>query len=148
MPKESLYERLGPADTTLLKEKIAVMDTAGYRQYGSSLKMYLENVYSTTYRPMIRKTGLPENVLYYTGKDAFLPNIPQWLFLVVALIVTFYSFRNKLSLIPVLGLTSCFYLMAQESHTNWYRFLIWLVVGLVIYFLYSRHHSKLGKNSG
>ncbi len=147
VPKESLYERLGDADSVMLKEKIAVMDTAGYRQYGSTLKTYFDSIYSTTYRPMIRKTGLPDNVLYYTGKEAFLPNIPQWLFLIVALVVTFYSFKNKLSLIPVLGLTSCFYLMAQESHTNWYRFLIWLVIGLAIYFLYSRHHSKLAKKT-
>lgn len=147
VPKESLYERLGAADSVLLKEKIAVLDSAGYRQYGSNLKMYLDSVYSTTYRPMIRKTGLQEDVLYYKGKDAFLPNIPQWLFLIVAVIVTFYSFKRKFSLIPVLGLISCFYLMAQESHTNWYRFLIWLVIGLIIYFLYSRHNSKLGKET-
>jgi len=38
---------------------------------------------------------------------------------------------------------SCFYLMAQEHHSNWLRFLIWLGLGLVIYFLYSRRHSKL-----
>jgi APA family basic amino acid/polyamine antiporter len=142
--KEDLYDRLGPNDSLLLKEKIAQLDTAGYRTYGSSIKTYLDSTYSTTYRPMIRQVGLPENVLYHTGKDAFLPNIPQWLFLIVALLLTFYAFRRNYSLIPVLGLISCFYLMAQESHTNWYRFLIWLVVGLVIYFFYSRHHSKLG----
>jgi hypothetical protein len=33
--------------------------------------------------------------------------------------------------------------MAQEHHTNWLRFLIWLGVGLVIYFLYGYHKSKL-----
>jgi len=149
VPKESLYERLGAADSMLVKSKFAVMDSVDYNHYGNNLKMYLDSVYSTTYRPMVRKVGLPGDVLYYKGKEAFLPNIPQWLFLIVTLIVTVYSFRKKFSLIPVLGLISCFYLMAQESHTNWYRFLIWLVVGLVIYFLYSRHNSKLGagKNS-
>jgi len=55
-----------------------------------------------------------------------------------------YFFEN-FSLIPVLGLLSCFYLMAQESHTNWYRFVIWLVIGLVIYFSYGRWNSKLAK---
>jgi amino acid transporter len=146
--KEDLFERmeLKKADTSLLKSKFAVMDSSTYNHYNGNLKMYLDSVYSTTYRPMIRKTGLPEDVLYYTGKDAFLPNIPQWLFLIVSLVITFYTFRYKYSLIPVMGLISCFYLMAQESHTNWYRFIIWLVIGLVIYFLYSRHHSKLAKN--
>jgi len=40
---------------------------------------------------------------------------------------------------------SCFYLMAQETHRVWMRFLVWLVIGLVIYFLYSYTHSKLAK---
>jgi amino acid transporter len=145
---ESLYERLNAGDSLLLREKIAIMDSTGYRQYNGNLKLYLENVYSTVYRPMIRKTGLRDEALYYRGKDAFLPNLPQWLFLIVALIICFYSFKNNFSLIPVLGLISCFYLMAQESHTNWYRFLIWLVIGLVIYFFYSRQNSKLGKSAG
>ena len=143
--KEDLYERLGATDSVLIKSKFAELDSADYRHYNGNLKMYLDSVYSTTYRPNVRKVGLPEKVLYKTGKDAFLPNIPQWMFLIVTLIILFYSFRRKLSLIPVLGVISCFYLMAQESHTNWYRFLIWLVVGLSIYFLYSRHNSKLGK---
>ena len=65
------------------------------------------------------------------------------IFWIVATTISILSFTKDFSLIPVLGLLSCFYLMAQESHTNWYRFLIWLVIGLVIYFLYSRHNSKL-----
>jgi APA family basic amino acid/polyamine antiporter len=35
--------------------------------------------------------------------------------------------------------------MAQESHTNWYRFIIWLVIGLVIYFTYGYRNSKLNR---
>jgi len=40
---------------------------------------------------------------------------------------------------------SCFYLMTELGYTNWLRFLIWLVVGLVIYFTYSYRHSVMGK---
>jgi amino acid transporter len=69
--------------------------------------------------------------------------LPMLLFWLVAAIVSFLSFTKGYSLIPVLGLISCFYLMAQESHTNWLRFLIWLVIGLVVYFLYGRRNSKL-----
>ncbi|MGB4905109.1 MAG: amino acid permease C-terminal domain-containing protein, partial [Saprospiraceae bacterium] len=57
-----------------------------------------------------------------------------------------YTIKNKFSLIPILGLVSCFYLMAQESHTNWMRFIIWLAIGLVVYFLYGYSHSKLSKS--
>lgn len=72
--------------------------------------------------------------------------IPMLIFWVVASIVTALSFAKNFSLIPVLGLLSCFYLMAQESHTNWYRFLIWLFIGLCIYFTYGYKNSRLAKN--
>lgn len=70
---------------------------------------------------------------------------PMIVFWIVTAIIAVYTFLRKFSLIPVLGMTSCFYLMAQESHTNWYRFIIWLAVGLGIYFLYGRYNSKLAK---
>ena len=69
--------------------------------------------------------------------------LPMLLFWIVAAAVAVYSFKNSFSLIPVLGLISCFYLMAQESHSNWLRFLIWLGVGLVVYFTYGFRKSKL-----
>ncbi len=71
--------------------------------------------------------------------------IPMIIFLVVATIIAILSYVKNFSLIPVLGLLSCFYLMAQESHTNWYRFLIWLAIGLVIYFFYGYKNSHLAK---
>ena len=72
---------------------------------------------------------------------------PMVLFWVVAAIVSIFSFKKSFSLIPVLGLISCFYLMAQESHTNWLRFLIWLAVGLIVYFTYGFRKSKLALNT-
>jgi basic amino acid/polyamine antiporter, APA family len=70
---------------------------------------------------------------------------PMILFWMVSLVMAVLAFQKKLSLLPILGMISCFYLMAQESHTNWNRFLLWLAIGLGVYFLYSRHHSKLAK---
>jgi basic amino acid/polyamine antiporter, APA family len=69
---------------------------------------------------------------------------PVLLFIIAAIVLTFFSIRDQLSLIPVLGLLTNFYLMAQLGITNWLRFLLWLLIGLVIYFLYSRRHSKIG----
>lgn len=86
-------------------------------------------------------------ILYYDSgyfKKLFVPEgFPMIVFWLVTAVVSVYAFIKKFSLLPVLGLISCFYLMAQESHTNWLRFLIWLVIGLVIYFLYSYKNSKL-----
>lgn len=72
---------------------------------------------------------------------------PMAVFWMIAMAMAVMSFLKKLSLIPVLGMVSCLYLMAQETHTVWMRFLIWLVIGLAIYFLYSFKNSKLGKQT-
>ena len=81
----------------------------------------------------------PEHFTNLFTRDGF----PMLLFWIVALVVTAFSFLRSYSLIPVMGLLSCFYLMAQETYIVWIRFLAWLVIGLVIYFLYSYKHSKL-----
>ena len=72
---------------------------------------------------------------------------PMAIFWFTAAFVSILSFLKNFSLIPVLGFTSCFYLMAQENHTNWYRFLIWLVIGLAVYFTYGFHNSRLAADT-
>lgn len=60
-----------------------------------------------------------------------------WLFLSV------FGFRNNYSLFPVLGILTNLYLMTELGVTNWLMFVIWLVIGLIIYYFYGRKHSKL-----
>ena len=56
-------------------------------------------------------------------------------------------FRTPFSpLFPVLGMLSCGALMAFLPAITWLRFIIWLVIGLIIYFGYSMNHSKLAKS--
>lgn len=83
------------------------------------------------------------NVPGYFQSLFHLDGSPMLLFWIVATIITVLTFIKNFSLIPVLGLVSCFYLMAQETHLVWLRFLAWLIIGLVIYFLYSYNNSKL-----
>jgi APA family basic amino acid/polyamine antiporter len=80
----------------------------------------------------------------FTSKNAH-ENFPIFLFIILSTVLAALAFIKNLSLIPVLGLLSCFYLMTELGYTNWLRFLIWLVIGLVIYFTYSYKHSILGK---
>jgi len=55
-------------------------------------------------------------------------------------------FKNPWNpLIPVLGILSCGALMTFLPAVTWMRFGIWILVGVVIYFVYSMHHSKLNK---
>ncbi len=48
--------------------------------------------------------------------------------------------------IPFASVLCCLILMASLPVETWLRFLVWLVVGLVIYLTYSRHHSEFGRN--
>jgi basic amino acid/polyamine antiporter, APA family len=47
------------------------------------------------------------------------------------------------SLVPILGIVCCLILMFSLPPENWVRLAVWLVIGLAIYFLYSRKHSTL-----
>ena len=44
---------------------------------------------------------------------------------------------------PMISVVACFYLMYKLPGITWIRFGIWLLVGLVIYFLYGSRHSRL-----
>jgi APA family basic amino acid/polyamine antiporter len=71
---------------------------------------------------------------------------PYFLFILLSATLAVLAFVKKLSLIPVLGLVSCFYLMAELEYQSWIRFLAWLIIGLVIYFSYGYKHSLMGKS--
>jgi APA family basic amino acid/polyamine antiporter len=63
-----------------------------------------------------------------------------WLSCIILSIVT--MFKNW-SLIPLLGLVTCMYLLTGMTAMNWAWFGGWLVLGLVVYFLYGYKKSKL-----
>lgn len=46
-------------------------------------------------------------------------------------------------LVPILGILVCFAMMASLDEMTWIRLVVWLIIGLAIYFLWSRHHSHL-----
>jgi APA family basic amino acid/polyamine antiporter len=55
-------------------------------------------------------------------------------------------FKNPLNpLFPALGMFSCGGLMAFLPQSTWLRFVVWLTIGLVVYFTYSIRHSKLAR---
>ncbi|MDD2673240.1 MAG: amino acid permease [Flavobacterium sp.] len=89
--------------------------------------------------------GLPiaDAVKYESGFSLFKHKIPMWIFLIVLVGLSVWSFKSNLSLIPLLGLICCLYMMAELSVWNWIYFGIWLLIGLVIYFGFSRKNSKL-----
>lgn len=68
------------------------------------------------------------------------------IFFVLFIILSIWAFVKKWSAIPFLGLVTNIYLLSELQLSNWLRFIIWLFVGLIIYFFYSKKHSKLYKN--
>jgi len=79
------------------------------------------------------------------GWDVFKHKIPMIGFILFCLFISFLSYLKNLSLIPVLGLITNLYLMTELGITNWSRFLIWLVLGLLVYFFYGQRNSNLNR---
>lgn len=55
------------------------------------------------------------------------------------------GFKYRFSLLPVVGILINLYLMSELGASNWIIFILWLVIGLVLYFAYGYKHSKLNK---
>lgn len=74
-------------------------------------------------------------------------SVPNFIFFVVFAILSIASFLRNLSVIPVMGILTCLYLMAQIHVHQWAGFTVWLVIGLVLYFTYGYKNSKLATGS-
>ena len=83
--------------------------------------------------------------LQFKSWTDFRHKIPSLIFWIFTIFLTVVSIPKKLSLIPTLGLLSCLYMMSEIPLQNWIYFGIWLVLGLLIYFGYSRKHSQLNQ---
>jgi APA family basic amino acid/polyamine antiporter len=58
-------------------------------------------------------------------------------------------FRTPLvPLVPILGILICGYMMTSLPWATWERLIVWMIIGLAIYFFYSRSHSKLARAEG
>jgi len=87
------------------------------------------------------------NTDYTEGKASFMdlatPKLSIIIFWIVCIILCIVTFFKKYSLIPLMGVTTCLYLLTGMTKSNWAWFLGWLLIGLVFYFLYGNKKSKL-----
>jgi APA family basic amino acid/polyamine antiporter len=54
------------------------------------------------------------------------------------------AFRTPaVPLVPILAVVACVFLMLNLGSLTWWRFLVWMVIGFAVYFLYGYRHSRL-----
>ena len=87
---------------------------------------------------------------YATGKASFMDlatsKISLIVFWFIAILLAIGAFLKKYSLIPLMGVITCLYLLTGMSKSNWAWFIGWLALGLLLYFLYGYRKSKLAVN--
>jgi basic amino acid/polyamine antiporter, APA family len=79
----------------------------------------------------------------FESVSAFFTKMPTYTFFIGFAALSLLAFKHNFSLIPSLGLLCCFYMLSQLGYKNWLYFIIWLIIGLIIYFVYGYRHSKL-----
>jgi len=114
----------------------------------TDVEQELSNIYAKNtelYKNVVSELPISESQKWETGWALFSHKIPMWIFLISLIGLTIWAYKKNLSLIPLLGLVCCFYMMAELSLWNWIYFSIWLLIGLIIYFVFGIKHSKLNK---
>lgn len=46
--------------------------------------------------------------------------------------------------VPIMSILFCGFLILNLNPLTWIRFVVWLIIGMIVYFSYSRKHSKVG----
>jgi amino acid transporter len=70
-------------------------------------------------------------------------NISTIIFWIICILLAVFALVKQWSLIPLLGLTTCLYLLTGMTKANWIWFGSWLAIGLILYFMYGYKKSKL-----
>jgi basic amino acid/polyamine antiporter, APA family len=96
----------------------------------------------------VTKTDLVNNAIAAAALAKKTLNISTLIFWAICIALSAIVFIKKYSLIPLLGLTTCLYLLTGMTAANWAWFASWLALGLVVYFLYGYRKSKLANSNG
>ncbi len=139
MPVEKFVESLTPKE---LKDSYATIKSTTGTDV-EFLDDYLTTLSPEQYSKTLAQLPVYENKKVEKGWDVFKHKIPMIIFLLIYVFMVVRTFFKRTSIIPLAGMLCCFYMMAQLGLKNWMIFLIWLAIGLVIYFAYGYRHSKL-----
>lgn len=140
---EETITKLDDAELSTVRTSIIKNDSVNYINHNSDLVQYFNSFSEIESANILLSNGVNYDKIYESGWNLFKHKIPFWIFIFVCIVMLYYTIRYNLSLIPLLGLLCCLYMMSELGVTNWIGFGIWLVVGLIIYFSYGYKKSKL-----
>jgi amino acid transporter len=142
---DAIVSALNKSNTAKVYNYLMAIDAKNKTNEKPDLELLLRKYEQDVAKYTSVVAGLPvsDSIKYESGFDLFKHKIPMWIFLFVLVGLAVWSFKQSLSLIPLLGLICCLYMMAELSVWNWIYFTIWLLIGLLIYFGFSRKNSKL-----
>ncbi len=143
---DELFESLSKSEASTLQQQIMATDAAGLTAANNDVEAYITNLEATKFQKYLDSSTIPKEKTLKSGWNLWKHKIPMWIFLLTCAAFLLLSIAHNLSLIPVLGVLFCLYLMAQIELKNWIGFTVWLLVGLVIYFSYSFRNSKLHRH--
>ena len=141
----AIITSLNKEETKQVYDYLVSIDAKNSNDQTPDLELLLGQYHNddAKYASVIAGLPIADSVKYESGFSLFKHKIPMWIFLFVLAGLVVWSFRSNLSLIPLLGLICCLYMMAELSVWNWIYFGIWLLIGLAVYFSFGRKHSKL-----
>jgi amino acid transporter len=142
---KTLIAHLGEQRVSEIKEQLSLTDSIQLVQHQNDVEAYLSSLDEETYQNKLNALNLKSSEQFESGFSLFKHKIPTWIFLFTCVYLVWLSWKHKLSLIPLLGLVCCLYMMSEMGVNNWLGFGIWLIIGLIIYFSYSYKNSKLNQ---
>ena len=141
--QSEFVSRLSKEELNVVRGKTIENENDAFLAVNSDLDAYVRSLDESNYNRFLKNLSIPDDKKINSGWSLFRHKIPTWIFLLTTLILIYYSVTKNLSLIPLLGLISCLYMMSELGISNWIGFTIWLLSGLVIYFTFSYKNSKL-----
>lgn len=111
-----------------------------------AVSLFLFALLSKNYFTNLFDFDFSTNEDYNAGKASFMelatPNISIIIFWIICITLAIATIIKKYSLIPLMGVTTCLYLLTGMTKSNWAWFLGWLMVGLILYSIYGYNKSK------
>lgn len=140
---DTFVSSLDKEELKLVSNEVASINEVEIAENLLRLNKYLKGLDAATYQVLVDQLSVSNNKKYEQGLDLFKHKIPMWIFLFIFLFMTYKGITKEMSFIPLAGMLCCFYMMAELGWKNWIMFLIWLAIGLVLYFSYGIRNSEL-----